>query len=104
MTVSSVDVEKVLPLYHKEEKLRHDILCLALSEKDELKAYAVKQISEIVLYIEDLVADSVGVAQDELYGILSKEAVKDSIRQRSISDRDEVIDILYERASYYARR
>ena len=98
------DVENILPVYHKEKKSRHDVLCGALSKKGELKSYTVNQISDVVLYIEELVADCVEIAQDELYGAVSKNEVKDYIRKKSISDKDEVIDIIFEIANYYARR
>jgi len=104
MNIYIEDIEKILPIYHIEQKSRHDILCNTLSEKEELKMYSENEISEAISYIEDLVAQSVEVAKDELYGVLTKRQAKEKICNISLSKDDNFIDIIFEIANYYARR
>jgi hypothetical protein len=104
MEINRTHVEQILPYYHKEPKSRHDILCEALSSKTELCSYSKDDISKVISYIEGLISDCVEIARDELYGAISKDEARNCIRIKSISDKNDVIDIIFERASYYARK
>ena len=97
-------IEKILPVYHRAQKCRHDILCKELARNEELQCFWEDEISEAVKYIEDLVGQSVPLARYVLYGALSEVEAKQRIAELSLSVSDSFISIIFENARYYARR
>jgi hypothetical protein len=97
-------IEKILPIYHKAPKKRHDLLCEDLVNTAELKGISVESISLCVKEIETVVSSSVGIARDEMYGAISKIEAIAKIRNIFPTTNQECLNILFGRAHYYACR
>jgi len=97
-------IDKILPIYHKAPKKRHDLLCIDLSNTDDLAEIGIETIEACVNKIESLVSDSVQIATDELYGGITRQEALDKIKALSPQVSESGLEIIFERASYYARR
>lgn len=97
-------IEQILPVYHRTQKCRHDLLCKELARTEELRCFWEDEISEAINYIEDLIGKSVPLARDVLYGALSEVEAKQKVADLSLSKSDNFVSIIFENASYYARR
>jgi len=97
-------IDKILPIFHGASKKRHDLLCLDLSNRPELSDISVEVIDVCVQEIENLVSKSVSHAQDELYGQITKQEAMQRIKALSPAISDKSLEIIHERANYYARR
>jgi hypothetical protein len=97
-------IEKILPIYHKAPKKRHDLLCDDLASISELKGISVETISLCVKEIETVISNSVGIARDEMYGAIDKIETIEKIRKIFPTKNQDSLDILFDRAHYYACR
>ncbi|MCP3684749.1 MAG: hypothetical protein GY861_18935 [bacterium] len=97
-------IDKVLPVYHKAEKKRQDLLCNDLSGTVELSENSAESISICVREIESLISNSITIAQDQLYGVINEQEAIERIRAISPTQDPHSLKIILERANHYARR
>jgi hypothetical protein len=97
-------IEKILPIYHKAPKKRHDLLCDDLANIAVLKGIDVAIISLCVKEIETVISKSVGIARDEMYGAIDKMEAIEKIREIYPTKNQKSLDIFFERAHHYACR
>lgn len=102
--MSSSLIDRILPIYHRAPKKRHDLLCSDIARNPELSDLSVEIIDVCVLEIERLISGSVSLAKDELYGQITRPEAIQKIKALSPKVSNESLEILLERANYYARR
>ncbi|NRB42128.1 MAG: hypothetical protein HRU20_27270 [Pseudomonadales bacterium] len=98
------DLENVLPIYHKAEKTRNDLLSRKLILSPTLEKYSEQEMLKIISNLEELISLCVEIAQDHLYGAISDSEAEQRIREKTKSKNIEYNKIIFERAKYYASR
>ena len=104
MNMSSSLINRILPIYHSVPKKRHDLLCVDLSSRTELNDISAEAIDSCVQEIETLISMSVNHAKDEFYGQITTQEAMQRIKALSPPLCNQSLEIIYERANYYARR
>ncbi|KZM39599.1 hypothetical protein OA92_20150 [Marinomonas sp. SBI22] len=97
-------IDRLLPIYHSAPKKRHDLLCSDLSNNSSLSNVSAETIDVCVQEIEALISNSVSYAKDELYGQITRQEAIQRIKALSPEISNESLEIILERANYYARR
>lgn len=95
-------INSIIEIYHTAQKKRHDLLVEDLAV--QFPDFYIEDISECIQEIEKIVQQYVNDASDSLYGLLPESAVKKKISEDHSELNGQTIEIIFERAKYYASR